>query len=514
MRTLPLSSVLFFLLLWSASLTQAQVSGKITVNKDFYDALKAQHGANLLKTALQLEVWSVRYLDVRVDQSGQKAPVTAIFLQEKWSGASIPLTAEVVGSTVNLKFTIKNLPLSVKGGTKYALVYHLSAYPDQYKTVRFDEKGNDGSGRTGLRYMANFSATLGEKQATGLMSLSSSATQTYTINLFSSTQIVAFGLLDDILDAVGNFFEVVWEGGKSLAGVFVDAAGTIFTQAFGIGQSLFLDDGVIIPRYREMSAAEYAFVTSKIFGNTLPPRDKIIITNLRGFEVREFVWPTGVGGTILMNLGKKGYDNPMGVLGRYATNETPGQVFIHETTHVWQIHHSPDIQFTLQSIKNQVVNWAQEEFGDGSQIYQFDCTTGTPWGDFNLEQQARIVEFCFVKREHPTTPFSTYCEEPLVVANIRNGLAFRTAACQQLIDQIRLKRRAIQDRINALKVAWLVEQGETVVQNADGTIKVGADKGIDSVNPPSSYMNSDSQLNQLKAELAVLEQRQRDTNCY
>lgn len=512
MRTFFLSCALFFLLTGSSS---AQVSGKITVNKDFYDALKAQHGSNLLQTALQLEVWSVRYIDVLSDQNGVKTPITRIYLREKWSGASIPLTVEVVGSTVNLKFTIKNLPVSVKGAAKYALVYHLSGYPEQYKTVRFDQKGNDGSGRTGLRYEANFSATLGDKQAQGLTSLSSSVTQTYTINLFSSTQVVAFGVLDVIGDFFEGVAEVIWEGGKSLAGVFLDGAGTFFAQAFGITQALFLDDGVIIPRYREMTAAEYTFVKNKIFANTLPPRDKIIITNLRGGGKRAFVWPTGVGGIILMNLGNKGYYNPMGVIDMYETGESPGQVFIHETTHVWQIHHSADIHFTLNSLKNQgEVIIENLSGGDPQSVYEFDCTTGTPWEDFNLEQQAGIVEFCYLKRENPNIAFPTYCEEPLVVANIRNGLAFRTAACQQLIDDIRLKRRAVQDRINALKVAWLIEQGETVVQNEDGTIKVGADKGIGDVSIPSSILNSDSLLNQLKAELAVLEQRQRDTNCY
>ncbi len=514
MKTTLLQLVATCFLLCQTALAFTQISGKIVVNKDFYDALKAQHGGSLLKTALQLEVWSVRYIDVLTDQNGAKTPITRIYLQEKWSGAGIPLTAEVAGNTVNLKFTIKNLPLSVKNAAKYALVYHLSGYPEQYKTVRFDQKGNDGSKRTGLRYEANFSATLGEKQVQGLTSLTNSATQTYTINLFSSTQVVSFGLLDFIGDFFEGVAELVWEGGKSIAGVFVDGAGTIFAQAFGIAQALFLDDGVIIPCYREMTAAEYTFVNTKIFANTLPARDKIIITNLRGGSKRAFVWPTGVGGTILMNLGKKGYDNPMGVIDMYETGERPGQVFIHETTHVWQIHHSADIQFTLQSLKNQGEFIIEKlSGGDPQSVYQFDCTNGTPWGDFNLEQQAGIVEFCYVKRENPTV-YIEFCEEPLVVANIREGLAFRTPQCQQLIDELRAKRKAILDRINALKVAWLIEQGETVVQNADGTIKVGADKGIGQVSIPSSILNNDSQLNQMKAQLAVLEQRQVTTNCY
>ncbi len=49
--------------------------------------------------------------------------------------------------------------------------------------------------------------------------------------------------------------------------------------------------------------------------------------------------------------------------------------------------------------------------------------------------------------------------------------------------------------------------------NADGTIKVGSDKGIGSVSIPTSVLNSDSRLSQLKAELAVLEQRRAATNC-
>ena len=508
MKNFSLRCAILFLLVWQAGIAQAQVSGKIVLNKDFYEALKARHGDRLLKDALQLEVWSVRYFDVKTGQNGQKTPATAIFLQEKWNGAGIPLTVEAAGSQVNLKFTINKLPLSGKGA-KYALVYHLSAYPDQYKTVRFDQKANDGSGRAGLRYEANFSATLGEKQAVGLMSLGTNVTQNYTINLFSSTQVVAFGLLDFIGDFFEDAAELVWEGGKSIAGVFIDKKGTIFTQIFGFVQSLFLDDGVIIPRYREMTAAEYSFVNAKIFANTLPPREKIIITNLLGLGRSPFTWPTGsIGDKILVNLGKRGYDNPLGTLNLFDDPDIPGQILIHEIAHVWQIHHSDDIDFTLNSIINQIENGIE---GDDSDVYHFVC--GGAWNDYNLEQQARCVEWCYVKRENPAA-YTENCEEDYVKNYIRGGLAFRSAACQQLVDAVRLKRKAVQDRINALKIAWLTEQGETVVQNADGTIKVGADKGIQNVNPPSSFMNNDSQLNQLKSELAVLEQRQRDTNCF
>ena len=146
MKTVIFKTILLLLSLAIGQMAFSQVSGKITVTKDFYDALKAMHGGNLLKTALQIEVWRVQYFDVQTDLNGTKTAVTRIYLQEKWSGASIPLTEEVAAGNVNLKFTIKNLPVTARG-VKYALVYHLSAYPEQYKTVRFDEKGNDGSGR-------------------------------------------------------------------------------------------------------------------------------------------------------------------------------------------------------------------------------------------------------------------------------------------------------------------------------------------------------------------------------
>jgi len=496
MKSFNLKIAILLLASLVSTFSFAQITGKISVNQDFYADLKSMHGSNLSANGLVLEVWRVKYLDVQTTTNGVKSVSTRIYLQEKLGNTNVPLTEEPAGSKMNLKFKISNLPAT----GDLVLVYYLNSYPDKYLTVQFDQKANDGTKRAQLNYQANVSTKIGTKKKWGLYSINR-ATPDYAINLFSSTQVVSFGLLDDIGDFFSDLADAVWEGGKTLAGVFVDAAGTIITQGYGIVQSLVTDDGVIIPRYREVSGAEYSFVNTKIFNNTLPPRDKIIITNLLGIGKRQFVWPAGENGTILMNMGKKGYDNPLSnVLNK--PSHKPGQVFIHEMTHVWQIHHAEDLKFALNSMKNQIENEFVRD------VYDYKC--GKKWREYNYEQQGQIVEKCFKNREGSQ---ASECEQTLVVENVRKGVSFRTVECQKLLNDIAAKNKEIQDRINALKFDYLKSIGESPVRNADGTYKVGNQKGLGHVQLPPSILNSDTKYKQLKTQLSQLVQKKNATNC-
>jgi hypothetical protein len=113
----------------------------------------------------------------------------------------------------------------------------------------------------------------------------------------------------------------------------------------------------------------------------------------------------------MMNLGRQGYENPMQM--NLNKGWQVGQVFAHELGHVWQIHNSADVKFTLNAIKTQACDMA------GHDVYNADC--GKAWGSYNIEQQATIIDRCYKKRENKTKP---NCEEEYVVANVRRGVVF------------------------------------------------------------------------------------------
>ena len=192
--------------------------------------------------------------------------------------------------------------------------------------------------------------------------------------------------------------------------------------AFGGGFVMGLIAGVAIGaivneliKQRTISGAEYEFA-NKVFGGTLPQKEKIVITNMTGLGGSAFVIP-GVDGKIYMNLGN-GYDDPI----KYRLDQYPrdGQVFIHEMTHVWQVHHSKFIPGLICSgISNQTSNMV------GGEVY----TVGAPgelWSNINLESQASIVDQWFEGRqtvhvpkraaEDPNDPYYFYIRD-----NIRAG---------------------------------------------------------------------------------------------
>ena len=71
--------------------------------------------------------------------------------------------------------------------------------------------------------------------------------------------------------------------------------------------------------------------------------------------------------------------------------DQPGtrDTFIHELTHVWQGHHS---RFGWEYIVNSMVSQGHAVItkGDRNAAYQF--TPGSPWGSYNVEQQAYMVQ--------------------------------------------------------------------------------------------------------------------------
>jgi hypothetical protein len=204
------------------------------------------------------------------------------------------------------------------------------------------------------------------------------------------------GLIDDI----GDFFEDV----ASVPGDLVEAGASLFDGPGGIagifvsGAALFVGGpAALVPaiiagvavtegvnaliKTRQLSPEERT-LAEMVFGNNLPPYDRIILTNLAHPQGRAFVVPN-LAGEALVNLGDA-YDDPI----RYIKANYPeyGQLLIHELTHVWQIHHSSFVPSLIcEGIVTQVQNELEEGVynpGDGEKA----------WSEYNPEQQATIVD--------------------------------------------------------------------------------------------------------------------------
>ena len=77
-----------------------------------------------------------------------------------------------------------------------------------------------------------------------------------------------------------------------------------------------------------LSQADYDFA-NQVFRGSLPPRERIVVTNSLGANGRPFTYPR-FDGKIVLNLGGH-YTNPRG----YTTSKrpVPGQLLIHELVH-------------------------------------------------------------------------------------------------------------------------------------------------------------------------------------
>jgi hypothetical protein len=75
---------------------------------------------------------------------------------------------------------------------------------------------------------------------------------------------------------------------------------------------------------------------------------------------------------------RQDYSNP-------SVDEETRAIFIHEMTHVWQFYH--DYHKIAQAVWQYVSN-----FGDYSKSYIYDVSASKDFDDYNMEQQAAIVQ--------------------------------------------------------------------------------------------------------------------------
>jgi hypothetical protein len=151
-------------------------------------------------------------------------------------------------------------------------------------------------------------------------------------------------------------------------------------------------------RTRELTQEEIDFA-EPVFAGTLPPRDRLVLTDTIGGEGRFFVFPR-YDGKITINMGPDAFADPR----KYGTR------FIHELTHTWQIHHTNmDLSWLADALATQVCySLTREGYDPGP--------AGPPFSDFNLEQQATIVERWFAAGMEVNHQYYRYIEQ-----NIRIG---------------------------------------------------------------------------------------------
>ena len=168
---------------------------------------------------------------------------------------------------------------------------------------------------------------------------------------------------------------------------------------------------------RFMSAAEYQIV-SRVFGNTLPWRQRIIVTNGAGLQNRPFTIPTSLI-RVLFGAAASGFLAPitatvgslttfinlaylMNVGSAYSSLDTSQKgLLVHETTHVWQGKNSTlALSYVFNSCLSQCIR--------GGAAYSY--TPGGNWSSYNVEQQASIVEDWFNAGEPPSGPLWGYID--------------------------------------------------------------------------------------------------------
>ncbi len=222
------------------------------------------------------------------------------------------------------------------------------------------------------------------------------------------------GVLNDITDIPGDVidrFQKMAKGPGGVVGVivaggmvFVGAPGNITTAVVAGVAAGAITEALV--KTRTMSSEERT-VAQMVFGNSLPPHDKIILSNIEGMDGRQFVVPNLAGESII-NLGSA-YEDPIRhTTGNYREH---GQILIHELTHVWQIEHSDStLNFLCEAIHTQLVNPVYDPTVDNR-----------PWGEYNPEQQATIVDRWYAGFSSGGPPCSVNNPFYHYVLNIING---------------------------------------------------------------------------------------------
>jgi hypothetical protein len=276
----------------------------------------------------------------------------------------------------------------------------------------------DATHNTDVSFESNFFGTIGDVAAfigtlAGGFVAAGSVGVCFVLGIHAADAVG----LDEELGTAGLAGVVVAAGVLIVFGSSAIVAAIVAGAAAGVAVELALKHRKLTDRPEEVAFA------NRVFQGTLPV-DRILLTNMLGIGRRPFTIPS-VGDTILVNLGE-GFDDPInyrfhGDPDRHGTPQAPGQLFIHELVHAWQI----DATFFLPGLMcGAILNQATTLDGDMG-VYRYGAP-GRDFGSFNLEQQASIVDEWFgatgpmqsgYPRESKESPYFRYIRD-----NIRNRI--------------------------------------------------------------------------------------------
>jgi hypothetical protein len=149
---------------------------------------------------------------------------------------------------------------------------------------------------------------------------------------------------------------------------------------------------------RAIFPEEYEFAKT-VFGESLPPRERIILTNISGVQGRGFTVPSLDGTSVLLNIGSA-LDFAGGPM-RYHSDAypAPGQLLIHELVHAWQFYRSSRFVagYLCRGLAVQLGNYLP-----GESSYTPPSDPNSSWSsDFGMEQEAATVDTWF--KRHAAT---------------------------------------------------------------------------------------------------------------
>lgn len=191
-----------------------------------------------------------------------------------------------------------------------------------------------------------------------------------------------------MLAVVGTLAGSVVSGGNFQGGLRA-VAGTLWMAGPGGMLVALAAEGVyqLMTDERPLNDEEWR-IAQLVFSSQLPARDDIRITNAVGGNNRPFVYKRFDGITTI-NMGEW-YDDPCGMYEDFWRDKDDhskgtfrrGEKLVHELTHVWQLEHGSN--FVL------VAKGMAKVFGE-----EYEYTAGTAFREYNLEQQATIVQDWF-----------------------------------------------------------------------------------------------------------------------
>src|SRR6266567_4039514 len=214
--------------------------------------------------------------------------------------------------------------------------------------------------------------------------------------------------LDVVRHAAGGHFKDIpkdlkragksfFSSGKALVGV-AQNAGELYLWTNGAFVSVVTAGSAaanVLVKHRSLRAGEIK-LARQVFGSTIP-YDRVVLTNLHSNDDRAFTIPN-IDGDILVNLGPA-YEHPA----QYPSNEaerkaasnypTPGQIFIHEMTHAWQIANT---KFIPGLICAGVINQTRHTNLKQKGIYDPGKDFTKRWSAFNQEQQGTVIDSWFM----------------------------------------------------------------------------------------------------------------------